>query len=201
MAHRQRNSNQRPTIKARFQLSTGGLCLFVGVRTLCASKRLNCCQVYSKWWLLQKGQMLLWSQFQDVNSMIIHHMNYKGGFLRCICDLIHYFNVKFGLWRDYQKLGLPIRTRHVFEKHVCPRRQQNFKIYQNLWFPHFDSVSPARDMWFQGEREQSLDARTVQVVLLYDHPNFKYNCILYVSGTILRTDRQTDGRTDGRSEY
>ena len=53
--------------------------------------------------------------------------------------------------------------------------------------------------------EQPLDELTVQVWLLYDHPNFKY-CTLNVSGTELRTDGQTDGqttdrRTDRRSKH
>ena len=43
--------------------------------------------------------------------------------------------------------------------------------------------------------EQPLDELTVQVWLLYDHPNFKY-CTLFVSGTELRTDRRTDRQTD-----
>ena len=47
--------------------------------------------------------------------------------------------------------------------------------------------------------EQPLDELTVQVWLLYDHPNFKY-CTLLISGTELRTDRQTDGRTDRRTD-
>ena len=38
--------------------------------------------------------------------------------------------------------------------------------------------------------EQPLDELTVQVWLLYDHPNFKY-CTLYVRGTELRTNGQT----------
>ena len=42
--------------------------------------------------------------------------------------------------------------------------------------------------------EQPLDELTVQVWLLYDHPNFKY-CTLLVSGTELRTDKRTDRRT------
>ena len=36
-----------------------------------------------------------------------------------------------------------------------------------------------------------LDELTVQVWLLYDHPNFKY-CILFISGTELRTDGRTN---------
>ena len=42
--------------------------------------------------------------------------------------------------------------------------------------------------------EQPLDEHTVQVWLLYDHPYFIY-CTLNVSGTELRTDKQTDGQT------
>ena len=48
--------------------------------------------------------------------------------------------------------------------------------------------------------EQPLDKLTVQVWLLYDHPNFKY-CTLNVSGTELWTDGQTDRQTDGRSKH
>ena len=39
--------------------------------------------------------------------------------------------------------------------------------------------------------EQPLDELTVPVLLLYDHPNFKY-CTLFLSGTELRTDTRTD---------
>ena len=46
--------------------------------------------------------------------------------------------------------------------------------------------------------EEPLDELTVQVWLLYHHPNFKY-CTLLVSGTELRTDRRTNGRMDGRT--
>ena len=47
--------------------------------------------------------------------------------------------------------------------------------------------------------EEPLDELTVQVWLLYGHPNFKY-CTLFISGTELRTDKLTDGRTDGRTD-
>ena len=43
--------------------------------------------------------------------------------------------------------------------------------------------------------EQPLDELTVQVWLLYHHPNFNY-CTFYISGTELRTDGQTDKQTD-----
>ena len=43
--------------------------------------------------------------------------------------------------------------------------------------------------------EQPLNELTVQVWLLYGHPNLKY-CSLLVSGTELRTNGQTDGWTD-----
>ena len=42
--------------------------------------------------------------------------------------------------------------------------------------------------------EEPIDELTVQVWLLYDHPNFKY-CTLFVSGTELRINGQTDGQT------
>ena len=42
--------------------------------------------------------------------------------------------------------------------------------------------------------EQPLDELTVQVWLLYDHPNFKY-CTLFISKTELQTDKLTDGQT------
>ena len=47
--------------------------------------------------------------------------------------------------------------------------------------------------------EEPLDELTVQVWLLYHHPNFKY-CTLLVSGTELRTDTRTDGQTNGRTD-
>ena len=40
--------------------------------------------------------------------------------------------------------------------------------------------------------EQPLDELTVQVWLLFGHPNFKY-WTMFVSGTELGADRQTDG--------
>ena len=43
--------------------------------------------------------------------------------------------------------------------------------------------------------EEPLDELTVQVWLLYLHPNFNY-WTLFLSRTELRTDRQTDRRTD-----
>ena len=43
--------------------------------------------------------------------------------------------------------------------------------------------------------EQPLDELTVQVWLLYDHPNFKY-CTLFISVMELRTDGQTDKTDD-----
>ena len=49
--------------------------------------------------------------------------------------------------------------------------------------------------------EQPLDELTVQVWLLYDHPNFKYCTFVYKRDGITdgRTDGQTDGQTDGRT--
>ena len=83
----------------------------------------------------------------------------------------------------------------VFVKHGCPRRQQSqtmAKISKSyiLTPPH------PQGHVMSVKYEQPLDELTVQVWLLYDHPNFKY-CTLFISGgkrTELRKDRQTDGR-------
>ena len=44
--------------------------------------------------------------------------------------------------------------------------------------------------------KEPIDELTAQVWLLYHHQNSKY-CTLFVSGTELRTDRQTDKQTNG----
>ena len=78
-------------------------------------------------------------------------------------------------------------TRHVFVKHGCPRRQQSqnmAKISKSyiLTPPHPQGcVMPVKC-------EEPMDEVTVQVWLLYHHPNFKY-CTLFVSG-------KNYGRTD-----
>ena len=82
------------------------------------------------------------------------------------------------------------KTRHVFVKHGCPRRQQSqnmAKISKSyiLTPPHPQGYG------MSVKCEEPIDELTVQVWLLYDHPNLKY-CTLFVSGTELRTDRQTD---------
>ena len=46
--------------------------------------------------------------------------------------------------------------------------------------------------------KQPLDELTVQVWLLYDHPNFKHCTKFFVRGTELRTNGQTDGRSDSK---
>ena len=79
-------------------------------------------------------------------------------------------------------------------KHGCPRRQQSqtmAKISESY------ILTPPRPQGnvMSVKCEQPSDELTVQVWLLYDHPNFKY-CTLFISETELRTDRRTDGRTD-----
>ena len=87
-----------------------------------------------------------------------------------------------------------IGTRHVFVKHGCPRRQQSqnmAKISKSyiLTLPH------PQGHGISVKCEEPIDELTVQVWLLYHHPNFKY-CTLFVSGTELRTDKRTDKQTD-----
>ena len=86
----------------------------------------------------------------------------------------------------------------MFVKHGCPRRQQSqnmAKISKSyiLTPPH------PQGQVMSVKCEEPIDELTVQVWLLYDHPNFKY-CTLFVSGTELRTDRRTDGQTDKRTD-
>ena len=85
------------------------------------------------------------------------------------------------------------KTRHVFVKHRCPWRQQNrnmAKISKSyiLTPPH------PQGHVMSVKCEEPIDELTVQVWLLYHHPNFEY-CTLFVSGTELRTDKRTDRRT------
>ena len=91
-----------------------------------------------------------------------------------------------------------VETRHVFVKHGCPRRQQSqnmAKISKSyiLTPPH------PQGQVMSAKCEEPIDELTVQVWLLYDHPNFKY-CTLFESGTELRTDGQTDRQTDRRTD-
>ena len=87
-----------------------------------------------------------------------------------------------------------ILTRHVFVKHGCPRRQQSRNMAKSyiLTPPH------PQGHGMSVKCEEPIDELTVQVWLLYHHPNFKY-CTLFVSRTKLRTDRQTDRQTNRRT--
>ena len=80
-------------------------------------------------------------------------------------------------------------------KHGCPRRQQSPNMAKSLSPKFWPNLAPPQGHVMSVKCEEPLYELTVQVWLLYDHPNFKY-CTLFISGTELRTDRQTDGRTD-----
>ena len=77
------------------------------------------------------------------------------------------------------------------------------KIWQKFLSPLFWPAPPQGQVMSE-KCEEPIDELTVQVWLLYHHPNFKY-CTLFVSGTELRTDRRTDKQTnkqmEGRSNY
>ena len=64
------------------------------------------------------------------------------------------------------------------------------KIWLNSKF-HILTLPDPQGHGMSVKCEQPIDELTVQVWLLYDHPNFKY-CTLFVSGTELRTDGQTE---------
>ena len=89
------------------------------------------------------------------------------------------------------------KTRHVFVKHGCPRWQQSPNMAKSL--SQILTLPNPQGHVMSVKCEKPLDELTVQVWLLYDHPNFNY-CTLCISGTELRTDRQTDGRTDGQTD-
>ena len=88
-------------------------------------------------------------------------------------------------------------TRHVFVKHGCPRRQQSQNMAK---FSKSYILTPPHPQGhvMSVECEKPIGELTVQVWLLYYLPNFKY-CTLFVSGTELRTDKQTNGQTDRRT--
>ena len=91
-----------------------------------------------------------------------------------------------------------LKTRHVFVKHGCPRRQQR-QIWQKFSKSYILTPPHPQGLVMSVKCEEPIDELTVQVWLLYHHPNFKY-CTLLVSGTELRTDRRTDKRTDGQTD-
>ena len=118
------------------------------------------------------------------------------------CNVKWYIDRLFHIEHGFLKFCLILlksgRTRHVFVKHGCPRRQQSqnmAKISKSyiMTSPH----PPGHGM--SVKCEEPLDELTVQVWLLYLHLNFNY-WTLSVSRTELRTDGQTDRRTDGQMD-
>ena len=90
-----------------------------------------------------------------------------------------------------------ILTRYVFVKHGCPRRKQSWNMAKSL-SPIFWPRPTPQGHVMSVKCEEPIDELTVQVWLLYHHPNFKY-CTLFVNGTELRTDKRTDGLTNRRT--
>ena len=75
-------------------------------------------------------------------------------------------------------------------KHGCPRRQQSQNMAKIC--KSYILTPPHPQGQVMSEKcEEAIDELTVQVWLLYHHPNFKY-CTLLVSGAELQTDGQTD---------
>ena len=85
-----------------------------------------------------------------------------------------------------------IKTRHVFVKHGCPRRQQSPNMAKISKSYILTPPTPGGGV-MSVKCEEPIDDLTVQVWLLYHHPNFKY-CTLNVRGTEYygRTDKRTD---------
>ena len=102
-----------------------------------------------------------------------------------------FYNVAFGYEKKVRPEG-PAKTRHVFVKHGCPRGQQRqnmAKISKSY------ILTPPQGQVMSEKCEEHVDELTVQVWLLYHHPNFKY-CTLFVSGTELQTNGQTNRQTN-----
>ena len=99
---------------------------------------------------------------------------------------------------SYKIMGYTFWNRHVFVKHGCPRRQQS-QTMAKLSKSYILTLRYPQGELMSVKCEQPLDELTVQVWLLYDHPNFQY-CTLFISGTELRTDRRTDKQTDRQTD-
>ena len=85
------------------------------------------------------------------------------------------------------------KTRLVFVKHGCPRWQQS-QIMAKISKSYILTPPHPQGHGMSVKCEEPLNELTVQVWLLYHHPNFNYRT-LFVSGTELRTDGQTDKQT------
>ena len=76
-------------------------------------------------------------------------------------------------------------------KHGCPQQQQSQNMAK-ISKSYILTPSHPQGHMISVKSEEPIDELTVQVWLLYYHPNFKY-CTLFVSGTELRTDKRADG--------
>ena len=85
-------------------------------------------------------------------------------------------------------------TRHVFVKHRWPLAATKSKYGKNLFESYILTPPHPQGHVMSVKCEEPIDEFTVQVWLLYHHPNFKY-CTLFVSGTELRTDGRMNGQT------
>ena len=80
------------------------------------------------------------------------------------------------------------RTRHVLVKHGCPRRQQSQKMAKIS--KSYILTPPHPQGQVMSEKcEEPIDEITVQVWLLYHHPNFKYCTFLQARRNYRQTDR------------
>ena len=98
------------------------------------------------------------------------------------------------IWKNLFNWDYTEKTRHVFVKHGCPRRQQSLNMAKIS--KSYILVPPHPQGQVISEKcDEPIGELTVQVWLLYHHHNFKY-CTLFVSGTELQTNRRTNRQTD-----
>ena len=75
-----------------------------------------------------------------------------------------------------------------------------FKIWQKSFKSYILTPPNPQGQLMSVKCEEPIIELTVQIWLLYHHPNFKY-CTFFVSRTELRTDRQTNGQMDRQKDH
>ena len=95
-------------------------------------------------------------------------------------------------------LGRGLRFRTCVCKTRMPPAATKSKYGKNLSKSYILTPPHPKGQVMSVKCEEPIEELTVQVWLLYYHPNFKY-CTLFVSWTELRTDGQTDRQTYRRT--
>ena len=103
-----------------------------------------------------------------------HFRYFKGSQLRGIIGFIFavYILGIFMVIANSSKIK-PMQTKHVFVKHRCPRQQQSPNIAK-ISKSYILTPPDPQGHQMSVKCEEPLNELTVQVWLLYNHPNFNY---------------------------